>query len=118
MTKLVATLLAAAAFAAPASAEDMTVRELISQYRGYDSAGRLAAVSYLAGLGSGYMHGSVLTEMRTGKPLFCFPQKLKIDAAVTASALEHLMREMPQSANENASSMLAFAFMSTFPCKS
>jgi len=106
------------AFAASASAEDLTVRQLVNQYRGDNGVERLAAVSYLSGLGLGYMHGSVLTEMRTGKPLFCFPLKLKIDAAVTASALEHLMKEMPQSANEDASSMLAFAFMSTFPCKS
>jgi len=106
------------AFAASASAEDLTVRQLVNQYRGDNGVERLAAVSYLSGLGLGYMHGSVLTEMRTGKPLFCFPLKLKIDAAVTASALEHLMKEMPQSANEDASSMLAFAFMSTFRCKS
>jgi uncharacterized protein YbjT (DUF2867 family) len=118
MKQLMVALLAAAAFAAPASAEDMSVRELIRQYRGYDGAERLAAVSYLTGLGLGYMHGSVLTEMRTGKPLFCFPPRLKIDAALTASALEGLVREMPQVANEEASTTLAFAFMRTFPCKS
>jgi len=100
-----------------ANADNLTSRDVISRYRGVNSVERLDATVYMLGLGMGYLHASILAELKTGQKLFCFPPKLKIDAATSINVLERFVKENPKAADEDAAGSLAFAFMMAFPCK-
>jgi hypothetical protein len=115
--KILAIAAALVATLMPAKAENLTTRQLIAMYRGYDGPEKLGATAYALGLGLGYLRASIVAEKTKGEGLFCAPPKLTINAAFVINTLESFVQAMPFAANEDASLTLGFALTETFPCR-
>jgi hypothetical protein len=105
------------AVAALANAQNLTTRQLIALYRGYDGPEKLGATAYALGLGLGFLRASVHVEKTKGEALFCPPPNLMMNAALVISTLESFTKAVPFAANEDASLTLGFALTETFPCR-
>jgi hypothetical protein len=100
--------------AAPEEAKEMSVKDFLrNTYTDKES------LIFLKGVVSGVLAANAFIEVKTRQPLFCIPEKTKINVEQARQIAENFMRDHPQFDAWTFPSLpfvVGRAFMVTFPC--